>query len=106
MSVPPQSKAHATFTLNARKIRDFLVAHPGSTNDQVREATGHSVTRLQRMGLAYWKREEGEVKWYAKEGVSRSSKKPEKWEWRWNPDALHWEHGDEVSETKWEQYTP
>lgn len=96
------SKAHATFTLNARKIRDFLVTHPGSTNDQVREATGHSVTRLQHMGLAYWKREDGKVKWYVRAGVSRA--KQTEGDWRWNPDALHWEAGCEVSETKWEQY--
>ena len=97
-------KAHATFTLNARKIREFLIANPGSTNDEVRAATGHGVTRLQHMGLAYFKREDGKVKWYHKEGVSRP--KQTEGDWRWDPNVERWESKHEVIETKWEAYKP
>jgi hypothetical protein len=94
---------HATYTLHAKRVRDYLVAHPGSTNEQVKEATGHSPTILQSKGLAHWKREDGEVKWYAKDGMSRATKKG--FDWRWNPDAMHWEREEETVETKWERYT-
>ena len=67
-------KAHRTYVLNARKVMDYLRAHPGATNDEIREATGHSPARLQRMGVAKWRREDGRVRWYLTDKVARTEK--------------------------------
>lgn len=92
----------ATLAVRARKVRAYLIAHAGSTNDEVIAATGEGLSYLQSKGLAYWKRgEDGKARWYA---CSPKPPKPKGWDWRWNPDKLHWEHGDEVAETKWEKY--
>lgn len=88
-------------TIALREARLWLVGHPGCTSAEFSEATHESITNLQSKGFATWKREDGVAKWYACEP---KPKKPKGWEWRWNPDEMHWEHGDEVVETKWEEY--
>lgn len=68
------AKAHRTYILNARKVMDYLRAHPGATNAEVYEATGYSICRLQRMGLAKWRKEDGVTRWYLTDGVARPPK--------------------------------
>ncbi len=65
------AKAHRTYILNGRKVMDYMRANPGATYTEIREATGHGPTRLQRMGLAKWKRVDGVVRWYLTGEVAR-----------------------------------
>lgn len=61
----PAAKAHRTRTLNSRKVVDFLRANPGATSKEIYAATGFGPTRLQRVGMAEWKRGEDKVvRWY------------------------------------------
>ena len=85
----------AAYLLQLKKVRQFLSAHPGSTCSQVNEAVGHGLMDLQLKGLACWKREGDEVKWYVKDQVSRP------WTERYQEEE--YERG---GETKWEKYKP
>ena len=59
-----------------RKTRSFLIAHPGSTNDEVQAATGGWLCALQEICLAYWKRRpDGKAVWFAKPGLAYPEKK-------------------------------
>ena len=62
---------HKQKILKAKEVRSWLIKNPGATNEQIKTAVGCGPTIVQNLGLAYWKRENGIVKWYAKEGVSR-----------------------------------
>lgn len=63
-------KAHKARILNAKKVRTWLLAHPGATKDEVREATGCGVGLLQDLGMASWKKDEsGVARWTAKVNV-------------------------------------
>lgn len=86
------NKAHKTYILNARKVVEFLRAHPGATNEEIREATGHSPMRLQRMGMAKWRREGDRVGWYLVSDVARPPKEKKAQE-------------DDEQEVKWVRYT-
>ena len=66
-----RAKARATRILNLRKVRTYLIANPGVTSAQVREATGYGLSDLQHKGLAFWKRgEDGLAHWWAKPGLA------------------------------------
>jgi hypothetical protein len=57
-----------------RSVRSFLIAHPGSTNEQIREACDAGPMGLQSAGLAYWTRNsEGKAIWFAKPGLAYSN---------------------------------
>jgi len=91
----PRQQASATALLQLKKVRQFLSAHPGSTSDYVSDNVGHGLMELQRKGLAYWKREEGEVRWYVKSQVSRP------WTERYQDEAY-----EQTKKTRWEEYRP
>lgn len=83
------AKAHKTYILNARKVVDFLRENPGSTNAEIRETTGHSPMRLQRLKMARWKREGGKARWYLVSDIARPPK----------------EEVNEETEIRWVKYT-
>lgn len=88
------SKAHRTYVLNGRKVMDYLRQNPGATNAEIREATGHSPLRLQRMGIAKWKRDdEGVARWYLTGAIARENVK------KWANEE------EEIEEVKWAKYT-
>ncbi len=88
-----RDKARATRILNLKKVRSFIISNPGATSTQIYETTGHGVMDLQYKGLAYWKREDGVVKWYAKAGLAYPSVAKSQKEW------------DQEMERTWERYT-
>jgi hypothetical protein len=91
----PRQEKSAAYLLQLKKVRQFLSAHPGSTCSQVTEVVGHGLMDLQLKGLACWKREEGEVRWYAKDAVARP------WTERYQEEQYA-----ETNETKWVSYKP
>ena len=69
MSYPDSYQRKKCETL--RKVRSFLIAHPGSTNEEIQAACDGGPMALQERGLAYWKRNaEGKAVWFAKPGLA------------------------------------
>lgn len=91
----PRQQIQANYILQLKKVRRYLSENPGSTCAQVNEAVGHGVMELQSKGLAYWKREDGVVKWYSKDAVSRP------WTERYQEEQYQ-----ETNTTRWEEYKP
>ena len=88
------AKAHKTYVLNGRKVMDYLRQNPGATNAEIREATGHGPLRLQRMGVAKWKRDdEGVARWYLTDAIARENAK------KWANEE------EEIEEVKCVKYT-
>lgn len=90
-----RQQSAATALLQLKKVRRYLSEHPGSTCAQVVEAVGHGLMELQSKGLAYWKREEGVVRWYSKDQVSRP------WTEKYQEEQYQDSEG-----TRWETYKP
>lgn len=68
MSAPGHSPQ---YLLALKRARTYLLAHPGSTNDEVRAACDCGPMGLQERGLAYWTRnKEGKAIWFAKSGLA------------------------------------
>ena len=68
-----QAKRCATL----RRVRSFLIAHPGSTNDEIQAACDGGPMALQERGLAYWTRNAaGKAIWFAKPGLAYPPKEP------------------------------
>lgn len=91
----PRQQAASAALLQLKKVRRYLSEHPGSTCAQVVEVVGHGLMELQSKGLAYWKREDGVVKWYSKDQVSRP------WTEKYQEEAY-----EETNPTRWEEYKP
>ena len=52
--------------MQLKKCRKYLIDHPGSTSEEVNKAGFYGLMTLQGKKLAYWKRVDGIVRWYAK----------------------------------------
>lgn len=66
-----RAQLRATRILNLKIVRRYLIENPGSTCAQVFSALKlGGLLDLQCKGLAYWKREDGMVKWYARSGLA------------------------------------
>lgn len=56
---------HQTRCLQLKRVRTYLLAHPGSTCAEVTKAVGRGLVELQMKGLAKWRKIGGATCWYA-----------------------------------------